>query len=313
MTPPFRRIRDRAGFLLLGALLALAPSARADEGVGQRVLGTLGLDAGSQGDPGLYVGNRFLFYTANRLLGRHGEVLPVKGLDVSTWADVLGLAGTFKIGGGAHGPYYTAAFGVPVAGIRVRSELPRNSVDTSGLADIVLMPAKLGWRLPHLDLVTSYGLYAPTSQINRDGVSQSQWAHQLSAGGTVYFDDDRSWRLSALASWNIHERKPRIDITRGQTVQVQGGFGGRVAKLFDVGVAAYALWQVTADGGSELPTQLTGIREYGVGLGPEVGMLLPWIRGKLTARYEWQVDGHSRLDGQILLVSLNMLAWRPES
>ena len=77
-------------------------------------------------------------------------------------------------------------------------------------------------------------------------------------------------------------------LTRGQTVQVQGGVGRRFLRLFDLGLAFYGLWQVSSDTGSDIPPALLGIRETGVGLGPELDVLLPWIRGKLTTRYEWQ-------------------------
>jgi hypothetical protein len=77
-------------------------------------------------------------------------------------------------------------------------------------------------------------------------------------------------------------------------------------------VAGYGFWQVAADTGSDLPASLRGIREYAVGVGPEVGILIPALQGKLTARYEWEVAGRSRLDGQVLVVSLSLLGWKPD-
>ena len=49
-----------------------------------------------------------------------------------------------------------------------------------------------------------------------------------------------------------------------------------------------------------------------MGVGPEVGILIPALQGKLTARYEWEVAGRSRLDGQVLVVSLSLLGWKPD-
>lgn len=295
--------------IALFSLLVLlgASSARADEGFGQRTLGTIGLDAGTQGDPGIYLGDRYLHLGATRLLGRDGKPLPVPGLDVSSWGNAFALAGTFLLRGGT---YFTAAVAAPIAGVRSRSDLRPTTLDREGLADVYLQPVKLGWRLRFLDVVGSYGVYAPTSQLQRNGLAESQWTHQLSLGGTMFFDDERSTRVSALASWNLYQRKPDVDVTRGQTVQVQGGVGRRFFRLVDLGVAFYGLWQVSADTGSDIPPRLLGLRETGVGLGPEFGVLLPWIRGKLTARYEWQVFGRSRLDGRVLVVSLNLLAHR---
>ena len=68
------------------------------------------------------------------------------------------------------------------------------------MADIYVQPLRLGWRRPHFDLVTGYAFYVPTGSIVPDvgptGVSRAQWTHQISFGGTVYFDQRRSWQLS---------------------------------------------------------------------------------------------------------------------
>lgn len=293
----------------LTALVSRSLPGWADVGFGQRILGTIGLDAGSQSEPGVYYGDRFIYFTADRLVGRNGQTVPIKGLDMSAFANVFGVAGTYQFGAG---PYYTAAFAVPVTGVSLRSELPPNTFDRQGLGDIFISPIKLGWRFPRLDITSSYSLYAPTNQLNRQGLAQPQWVHQVSAGGTVFFDDERSLRLSALTSYNLYERKLNVDVTRGDSVQIQGGLGGRFFKLLDVGVAGYAFWQVAADTGSQLPAALRGISEYAVGLGPEIGLTIPPIRGKLTARYVWEIDGRSRLDGQVLMVSLSLLGWKPD-
>src|SRR4029079_16273016 len=113
-------------------------------------------------------------------------------------------------------------------------------------------------RQSHFDVVTSYGVYVPTGQAQRAGVGERQWSHQVSAGGTVFFDQHRGWRLSALAGYDHYQKKIRIDIRRVDTVQIQGGFGGPIFRFIDAGVAAYTLWQVKNDSGSDLPLVLRG-------------------------------------------------------
>ena len=127
----------------------------------------------------------------------------------------------------------------------------------------------------------------------------------------VFFDDERSLRLSALTSYNIYGKKLNLDVTRGDSVQIQGGLGGRFFKLLDVGLAGFAMWQVAADTGSALPLAARGQSEYAIGLGPELGIAIPSIRSKLTARYVWDLAVRSRLDGEVLLVSLSFLGWQP--
>ena len=297
-----------AGFLLW---LAGAGAALADQGdFGQKVLGTIGLDAGSQAEEGVYFGNRFIQLTSDRLVDRNGRTVPVKGLDVNGFANVFAASGTYKLG---EGVYYTAALGVPVAGISIKSDLPPNSLDRQGLGDIFVEPLKLGWRFPRLDITSSYAFYAPTGQLNRRGLAGPQWVQQFSAGGTVFFDDERSLRLSALSSYNLYGKKFDIDVTRGDSFQIQGGLGGRFFKIVDFGLAGYAMWQVGADTGRDIPPQVRGLSEHAVGLGPELGITIPQLRAKLTARYEWEIVSRSRLDGEVLTLSLSFLGWRPQN
>jgi hypothetical protein len=305
----FRGVRHIVRAAVWAGLPLLSDAVVADGEFGQRVLGTIGLDAGSQPDEGIYLGNRFIYLTGDRLNDRRGHPLPIKGFSSSGFANVFAVAGTWKLG---EGPYLTAAFGVPISGISIKADQPYTFLDREGLGDIFIEPLKLGWRLPRVDITSSYSIYAPTSQLNRQGLNQPQWSQQVSAGGTVFFDDERSLRLSALTSYNIYEKKLNIDLKRGDAVQIQGGLGGRFFKILDVGLAGYAMWQVAADTGSALPKSAQGLSEYAVGLGPEVGVLIPQLRAKLTARYEWDIEARSRLDGQVLMVSLTMLGWKPD-
>ena len=130
-------------------------------------------------------------------------------------------------------------------------------------------------------------------------------------GGTFFFDDERALRLSALASYNLYHRKLGLDVTRGDSVQIQGGLGGKLFQVLDLGVVGYALWQVRDDSGSDLPVALRGAREQVFGVGPEIGITIPALRAKLTARYAWDLGAQARLEGQVLVVSLSFLAWRP--
>jgi hypothetical protein len=295
------------GRWLAGLALLQAHAAVADGDLGHKVLGSVGLDAGSQPDPGIYVGNRFFYSQADQLRDRHGHDIPIKGLQLDAYADVVGASGTYKFDAG---PYVTAALAVPYAKVTTKADVPAINVDRYGLGDIFVEPLMVGWRLPRADAVASYSFYAPTGQINRQGLGRPQWAQQFSAGGTVFFDDQRALRFSALASYNLYHQKQGIDITRGDTVQIQGGFGGRVFGLVDIGLAGYALWQVGDNQGSDLPAAYRGVREQAVGLGPELGVLIPALKAKLTARYEWDLAAVARPDGQVLVVSLSFLAWR---
>jgi hypothetical protein len=143
-------------------------------------------------------------------------------------------------------------------------------------------------------------------------VGSGNLTQEASLGGTVYFDRAKQWRISALGALNVNGRKRAVDITRGTTLEVQGGIGGEFFRILDIGLAGYALWQVTDDTGSDLPAVLRGARDRAYGLGPEIGVDVPTIRGRLSVRYEHDLLVASRPEGQLLVLQLAFLAWSPK-
>jgi hypothetical protein len=227
-------------------------------------------------------------------------------------ANGIGVSVVLRFGGTS----VAASIGVPLARARVTTTRPEASIDRFGLASLYVQPVRLGWRWPRAELVTGYAFYAPTSHSEPGGagaLANPQWTHEFSLGGAACFDDARTWRISALASYERNQRKERVDITRGDTVQIQGGAGTTFAHFVDVGLAAYALWQVHDDSGTALPPVLLGARDRTFGVGPELGVRLPAIRSRLTARYAHDFGARSRPEGWIFTVAFVFAAWLPDA
>lgn len=303
-------LRVCLGMWAVFATLSSATPARAQQDLGHKILGTLGIDAGVQRDPGLYLADRLVYYHANTVVDRNGAELPV-GLDLDAVANALGVGFSLEIPD-IH-TFVNLAVGVPIASVHANTDRPEASIDRFGFGDLFVQPLGLGWRLPGADVVTGYSFYAPTGRFTAggsDGIGRGHWTHQFSLGGTVFFDTRRSWRLSALGSYDWNQKKRNIDITRGDTVQIQGGLGGGVHRLVAVGLAGYALWQVEDDRGSDLPLVLRGARDRAWGLGPELSVLLPPLRSRFTARYVHDVSVRSRPRGGLLSLEFTFVAWR---
>src|SRR5262245_44906361 len=66
----------------------------------------LGIDAGTQGPPGLLVVYRLIDFTANKARDQNGDVLPIPGLRISAAANALAFVYTAKPRGA---PYLNAA------------------------------------------------------------------------------------------------------------------------------------------------------------------------------------------------------------
>jgi hypothetical protein len=304
-------VRARPGSIAFFAALVLSSSRVASaQDIGHKVLGTMGLQAGRQPDTGLYVSDAIVAYEATTLMDRHGNAIPV-GLDADAVAGMLGVAFAYEIPKAK--TFVNVAIALPAAHASVNTSNPIASIDRFGLSDLFVQPLKLGWRTPRFELVTGYSLYAPTGESEpggNDGVGRGQWTHEVSVGGSVAFDAARRLRLSALASLDVNGRKLQVDVTRGATLQIQGGLGYTLARVVSVGVAGYALWQVTDDSGSDLPPILRGARDTTYGAGPELGVVIPAIRCSLTARYEHDFESASRPQGELFFFGLTSALWR---
>jgi hypothetical protein len=282
--------------------------------LGHRVLGTLGLLAGSQPDSGWYVIDLFASYGSNEVFDREGHRIPV-GLDLDALSNPIGFQAIFKL---TPSLYMNLSAAAPIAHVRLGSDQPGVSLDEFGFGDVYIQPLKIGWKRTQADVVGGYAFYAPSGLYvpRNGGIGLGQWTHQFSLGGAAYFDRAKTWNISALTSYLLNQRKQGIDITRGDTIQFQGGAGktlrrtSRLLPGLDIGLAAYGLWQVRADRGADLPDALRGARELDLGLGPEMDFTVPAIRSRITLRYCRDIEAKARQKGQILVIQLAIVARR---
>jgi hypothetical protein len=307
----YTRSRLSAGTALLASLLVTSGALAQEVAVGHKLLGTLGIRAGVLQPAGVYVGARLIGYNATEVADRNGNRLPI-GLNADALGGGFDFSATFEVK--PLSTYVGAAVGISTARLDAHTENPRLDARRGGFSDLAVQPIRLGWRTHHFDILTSYGFYAPTGRFDPSGdvgLGQGQWTHELNLGGAVYFDQERTWYLSAVGSLDVNMRKRGIDLTRGTTIQVQGGAGKTLFRLLDVGIASYALWQVSDDSGADVPPNRVGARERAYGLGPEIGVGIPVIRGRLSARYVREVVSVSRPEGQVVMIGLAITAWQP--
>lgn len=300
------RLIRRLAFI---AAMMLTASPAAAQQLGQKLLGGIGIDAGTQAAPGFYLLDRFGYYSAGTLRNQSGNEVLIRGLDIDAYGNVFGFAVTVKPQGA---PYLTLTAGIPVARLSINSSDPRTSLDRSGFGDLFLQPLKVGWRGRTYDVTGSYSVYIPTGKFERrsaGGIGRGFWTHEFSLGSAYYISKDRLTRMSALASFDINSSKRDIDIKRGNTIHIQGGAGAGVVDHVTLGVAGFALWQVSADRGSDIPRVLRGLRTRAFGLGPEVNVLIPELRVRAELRYETEFGVRSRMDGGILVAGLTYQAW----
>ncbi len=296
--------------LAISLVLLLYSAAAYAQNLGHKLPGLIGLDAGRIPEPGLYVVDRAGIYDADKLRDRNGNLLGP--LNLFAYTNAFGLSYTFKL---SDAIFLTATAGAPIAGLKLDlGNRQQAGIDLLGLADPYIQPIRLGWRKQRFELVTSYGIYLPTDKsalAGGSGISSGQITHQFSVGGTGYLKD-RTRFITALASYQLNMRQRSIDITRGDTVQIEGGPGTKLfGSLVETGIAGYALWQVRDDRGAGLPDVFRGARDRVYGLGPEAAVVVKAIHAQVRVRYEWDMGVHARPQGQIFLAGINFLVQKP--
>jgi len=288
--------------------LLVAPSAHAQD-LGHKLPGVIGLDAARIPEPGLYLVNRVVDYSADVLRDRTGREIPTEDLELRGLANGSGVSYTTRLS--QQKPVsLTLTAAAPIAHLTLNiHDRPEASFDRFGLTDFYIQPVRLGWRGQQFDAVGAYAVYLPSGRsplAGGQGLSSGQITHQFAAGGSIFADKNRKVFATALGSYDINLRKRGVDITRGDTFQIQGGAGvSRIRQLLEIGVATCALWQVRDDRGADLPPLLRGARDRVFGLGPEVAVTLKPIRSQLRVRYEWDMGVRSRPQGNILVVGFN--------
>ena len=131
-----RRGAQLAGLALCATiLLGAAPSGAQD--LGHKLVGTLGLGAGSQPDTGLYFADRVISYRANELVDRNGRRIPVD-IDLDTVANAVGIGGTLPL------PWLSscvnASIGVRGARAPLETDRLEAGIDKFGLGDLYVQP-----------------------------------------------------------------------------------------------------------------------------------------------------------------------------
>jgi hypothetical protein len=296
-----------AGIIVLA--LSCAGQSAAAQLSGSNAVGDFGLKSGSQAPPGWYVGYFLYDYAASSIAVEGGEVeLRDGGVNLSAHSPLLSWVSGWKIFGGSYG----ALAIVPIQNVSV--EAPRaglRSVSDFGLGDIYVQPINLGWHPSGADVLAWYAFWAPTGDYHageNGNRGLGMWTHEVALGTTWYLLSDQSLQLSALATFELHTEKEDTEVEVGDLLTIEGGFGGTVRQLVNVGLAYYLQWKVTDDTGLELAPLVDNRlgKNRNFGLGPELTATVPLAAdfGQLltmSVRYIFEVGSHMDTKGNVFV------------
>ena len=294
--------------IAVSALALLAVQAPAAETC-HYVNGAEGIKAATLPPPGFYWRSYNVWYTADTITDGSGDDLPFDfNLDVLATVHRLVWISDFKLFGADYG----ATAVIPLVNndleITPPGGVPGAGVDDHefGLGDIALEPFVLAWHGERWDasfgaaVYVPVGIYAPAEPAS---TGKDPWAGMFTAGGTYYFDAEKTWSASILARYEIHSSKRDLNIKAGDDFHFEWGVGKTIAQGWDVGVAGYCQWQVSDDSGTDVTWDRT-VHDRVFAVGPEVSGFVPqWGLG-VSLRVQWEFEAIDRPEGVVSTLTL---------
>jgi len=230
--------------IFAAAALAALVSAHAE---GHYVPGVEGMQAASVPPPGLY----YLGYMANynaeqfRAPGSSNALPGENKATIFALANRLAWITNTKVLGADYGmetivPVQSTSLTLKAAGL----------ADTqSGFGDVYLGPVILSWHGASWDAVTAAGFWLKSADSSAPASAGKGFAStMLTAGGTYYFDANKTLSGSALMRYEINDSKSN-GIKPGDQVSLEWGVGKMLGKV-QVGLVGYDQMQMSNDSGT---------------------------------------------------------------
>ena len=297
-------------------LVAVASSGPAMASSGHYLNGSLGLKAASLPPPGHYFGFLSMHYTADRVNNANGNKIPVNySLDMTMFAPHYVYSSEYTILGARYAfdlliPFVhtnfsvSKNFNIPLPFHRGIAHITAEKTSTStGLSDIALTPIMLTWEGSRYDITAGMTFFIPTGEFSSKDITspgKGFWSFVPSLGATVYFDEAKTWHASANLHYEIHTEQEETNRTFGNHAHLEWGVGKTFLQIFKAGVVGYSSWQATHDSGPRTRETLSEAH----GIGPEIGVYLPWINLDLTLRYLQEFENRNTSQGSTTTLSI---------
>lgn len=265
--------------------------------------------------PGVYFSEIFLNYNGNAGLERSllaGRVPTSLDLNLNvTAASSLLLWNTGeKFLGADYGvsimlPFQNNSLGSALELGLLQNRQSRNS--GVGLGDIFIAPLMLGWHSESADTLFSYGVYLPTGRWNPgalDNIGRGFATHQLQLGTSYYLDDERSWSLNAVGTFEANSSNSVMN--PGNYFTFDWGILKKFDENWTVGVTGYNTRQLNAISGVR-PGLLSNFTNSADAIGAEVRLTLPEADNlSMTLKFSHEYNSFGRFGGNIASLSFSI-------
>lgn len=303
------------GILLILGAAGASLSAQAQL-KGSHLLGFSGLNAGTQGPPGINVIVLPMYlYSAGKLKDGSGNTL-TDDVDLTSYANGIGPAWVtnVKVLGANLGGSILIPF------LKNTIEASRTDVKTNySFSDIFVQPVQLGWHRKSADFLASYQMYIPTGRYEvggDDNAGLGQWAHEFTAGATVKFGAQKTFHVSTAVSYELNGKKKDSELRTGNNLSLEGGLGhtwykkgkGPIPTIINGGLIYYMQFKTTDDEIPPVdlpvigPTALNLKKDHIYGLGVEGNIFIPAIKSAIVMRWLGEFGATTRFQGNTYIL-----------
>ncbi len=272
---------------------------------GHYVPGVEGIKAASLPPPGVYWRSYNIFYNSSSLRDGNGDELPVN-FDVSVFATAnrfIWMTDKKVLGG-----FFGVDAIIPLVSTDIKIGAMHVDDSQFALGDI-FFESTLSWHGPRYDVGLGLGWYAPTGKYDKTepaSAGMDFWTTMLTFGATAYLDQGRLWTLSALGRYEINSEKGDTKIKPGQEFLFEYGLSRTVAKIWDLGLSGYCLWQVTDDSGADMNWDAS-VHDRVFSIGPEASVFIPPAKAFLSLRTLFEAGARDRTQGNTVTVTFTKI------
>ena len=265
--------------------------------------------------PGWVVQPIYLHYSGKASTSGPIPVAGTVALGLDADSDAILLGGLYTVGQSLLGARYSAGAYLPYVWISADATLDtplgkvRRRDRTSGVGDMILIPAMLAWESGFWQFNALLPVYAPTGEFQtgrlaNPGLNYWTFAPTL---GTSYNNDKTGFNAALHGSVSLNTENGDTDYRSGSLVHLEASVQQLLPVgpgFIGVGTEAFYLEQVTADGGSG--ARLGEFKGRTAGIGPVLSYLLPRGKQTLVAEMRWlpELDVSRRLKGDYVWLKL---------
>lgn len=242
-------------------------------------MGTEGVMAASVPPPGFHYRMYNTFYNSTTLKNNKGNKLDV-GYDLDVFASVQRfIRVTDKKILGAN-LFYDVIIPLSCNDLSIDA-LGISDSSSLNVGDIVIEPLGLVWRGHKYDAAAALAVIAPTGKFDSDEpafAGLGYWSGMLTMGGTVFFDDKKTWSASALTRTLVHSEQKSTDVRPGAEFVVEWGIGKEIPVsqklIIRPGISGCSYWQIDEDS-DDGPDTLASEKKENHALGAEINFFFP--------------------------------------